>query len=82
MKKYKKKPVVIDAILWDGTKECYDALASGSERSLRLEKGQLVIKTLEGEMRAPVGHYIIKGIKGEFYPCDPEIFAQTYESVD
>ncbi|NRA19033.1 MAG: hypothetical protein HRU05_00990 [Oceanospirillaceae bacterium] len=82
MKKYRKKPVVIDAMLWDGTQECYDTLTSQSNREIRLEGKALVIKTLEGEMRAPVGHYIIKGIKGEFYPCDPEIFAQTYESVD
>ena len=82
MKKYKKKPVVIEATLWDGTKECYDSLVNQSNRDISLENEMLIIKTLEGEMRAPVGHYIIKGIKGEFYPCDPEIFAQTYESVD
>lgn len=41
----------------------------------------LVMPTLEGEMRADVGDYIIKGVKGEFYPCKPDIFRQTYAEV-
>ncbi|WP_206435703.1 hypothetical protein [Actinobaculum sp. 352] len=43
--------------------------------------GMLMIRTLEGDMRASIGHYIIKGVKGEFYPCDPDIFAATYETT-
>jgi hypothetical protein len=41
----------------------------------------MTIKTLEGDMTANVGDYIIKGVKGEFYPCKPDIFEQTYEPV-
>jgi len=43
--------------------------------------GALIIRTLEGDMRASIGHYIIKGVKGEFYPCDPDVFAATYETT-
>ena len=43
--------------------------------------GLLVIRTLEGDMRAEIGDYIIRGVKGEFYPCKPDIFAATYEEV-
>jgi hypothetical protein len=42
---------------------------------------RLVIKTLEGEMTASVGDYIIRGVNGEFYPCKPDIFSKTYEEV-
>lgn len=41
----------------------------------------MTIKTLEGDMTANIGDYIIKGVKGEFYPCKPDIFKQTYEPV-
>jgi hypothetical protein len=41
----------------------------------------LVITTLEGRMRADIGDYIIKGVQGEFYPCKPDIFAETYEEL-
>lgn len=52
--------------------------------SLRISvnsKGGLIIKTLEGEHLASIGDYIIKGVKGEFYPCKPDIFEQTYEEL-
>jgi len=41
--------------------------------------GELVIRTLEGDMRATYGDWIIKGVQGEFYPCKPDIFTATYE---
>lgn len=44
--------------------------------------GELVIRTLEGDMHAPYGWWIIKGVQGEFYPCDPDIFEKTYDDVD
>jgi hypothetical protein len=44
-------------------------------------RGGLIIKTLEGEHIATIGDYIIKGVSGEFYPCKPDIFEQTYEMV-
>lgn len=43
--------------------------------------GRLVIRTLEGEMHADVGDWIIRGVQGEFYPCKPDIFAATYDAV-
>ena len=78
IKKYKKKPVEIEAMKWDGknwagiTDFCKDA---------DINNGNLIIKTLEGVMIARVGDYIIKGIEGEFYPCEPNIFKKTYGEV-
>jgi hypothetical protein len=45
-------------------------------------RGQFLIQTLEGDMHANPGDWIIKGVKGEFYPCKPDIFAATYEAVE
>ena len=45
------------------------------------QTGNLIIKTLEGEMLASVGDYIIKGLRGEFYPCKPDVFEMKYELV-
>ncbi len=78
--KYRKKPVVIEAILWTGSMQ--DAEAFGiHECSQELTSTSLQISTLEGVMAASYGDYIIKGVKGEFYPCKPDIFAATYEPV-
>tara|TARA_R110002050_G_scaffold105149_1_gene214718 strand:+ start:287 stop:541 length:255 start_codon:yes stop_codon:yes gene_type:complete len=80
--KYKKKPVVIDAWLLEFNTHCIDALLEiiGSN-ARRGNDGSVLIKTLEGEMRAVTGDYIIKGVQGEFYPCKPNIFELTYEPV-
>ena len=45
------------------------------------DTGNLVIRTLEGDMRVSVGDYVIRGVDGEFYPCKPDIFAKTYKAV-
>lgn len=80
MKKYRKKPVVIEALQFDGEnleeclKFCYTAYKSPVQDFM-------VIQTLEGTMECRKGDYIIKGIKGEFYPCKPDIFERTYEEV-
>lgn len=79
IKKYRKKPVTIEAIQWDGKNllEIYNFMGGTVEN-----KGTtLVIHTLEGDMGASIGSYIIKGVNGEFYPCKPDIFAKTYEEV-
>lgn len=98
IKKYKKKPVIIEAIqLTKSEKSVYDVLCFiGQEPNLdsynqELQFSRYVdevvyttgikIKTLEGDMIASVGDFIIKGINGEFYPCKPDIFAKTYEEV-
>jgi hypothetical protein len=81
--KYRKKPVVIEAIRmaepetpesvarWCGGKVVGDGITGHSY--------EVEITTLEGTMRAVVGDYVIKGVKGEFYPCKADIFAATYE---
>ena len=83
---YRKKPVVIEAMQ-------FQPIGSSGEDAARVESWcggemvvddqgySLVIKTLEGHMRASPGDWIIKGVKGEFYPCKPDIFEQTYESA-
>lgn len=88
--KYRKKPVVIDAFKWTGgpDQEDYpqwivDAIKNGKVTFPREDEGFLImrIETLEGAMTAQLGDYIIKGIKGEIYPCKPDIFEATYELV-
>lgn len=84
MPKYRKKPIVIEAIQWTGTNlvqimEAFNTMAFG--QGYLYADGQLIIDTLEGNMLANPGDYIIKGIKGEFYPCKPDIFEATYEAI-
>jgi hypothetical protein len=84
MGKFRKKPVVIDAWRFDGTwqssidviaaADCGHAVFTGANGF-----GVIEIKTLEGVMTASPGDYIIRGVKGEFYPCKPDIFEATYE---
>ena len=83
VKTYIKKPVKIEAILWTGTltQPVKDFFNSNNFTKFRCVNKDLFIKTLEGEMKCDLGDYIIKGIKGEFYPCKPDIFKQTYEEV-
>lgn len=90
MPKFRKLPVVIEAILYDwdesnepqGMDEAQDAVADFMEGNLSAIGEILEIETLEGTMDAVKGDYIIKGIAGEFYPCKPDIFAKTYEKVN
>lgn len=79
--KFRKKPVVIDAVQWDGEniKQVMDFMAwRNAEHD---ERHGLSIRTLEGTHHAAIGDYIIKGVQGEFYPCKPDVFALTYEPV-
>lgn len=79
---YRKLPVVIQAIMWDGTNlnELIDKLP-GFKKSHYIDYiyGDLYIQTLEGDMKASVGDYIVRGVNGEFYPCKNDIFLKTYE---
>lgn len=80
--KYRKKPVVIEAIEWNGDMTSVEGLQVRSScQSVAQELGDtaLYIETLEGTMKAELGDWIILGIKGELYPCKPDIFAATYE---
>jgi hypothetical protein len=79
MKKYRKKPVVIDAVQFTGKN--FDEIEAFAGGDACFVNGELVVATLEGSLRATIGDYIIKGIKGEFYPCKPDIFEATYEAV-
>ena len=93
--KYRKKPVIIDAIQLNDE---YNSICNAIEfvenidmstsiigrnicvKDVQKEKG-LIIHTLEGDMKASFGDYIIKGVNGEFYPCKPDVFEKTYELV-
>jgi hypothetical protein len=75
--KYRKKPVVIEAIKYTGDNGAEIGLFVGEAD--RNEANQFLIHTLEGTMAADPGDYIIKGVKGEFYPCKPDIFETTYD---
>ena len=96
--KYRKKPVVIEAMRWTGednengiqaaVKFCQPLPHAPDDNHVETglgytpATGQLYIPTLEGTMCASPGDWIIKGVKGEFYPCKPDIFAATYEKAD
>jgi hypothetical protein len=84
--KYRKKPVVIEAVQWTGenSDEIEEFTSWESRQWVVSDKGvlSLYINTLEGQFRADVGDFIIRGVKGEFYPCKPDIFAMTYEPAE
>lgn len=82
--KFRKKPVVIDAIQWDGfNKEELSRYMGEEVRTVTREEGKCIrIATLEGEMIASPQDWVIKGVKGEFYPCKPDIFESTYDEVE
>lgn len=98
MARYRKKPVEIEAVRWDGTAETATSIVnwmvthngtarytcSNPDRCAEHDGDtphHIAIDTLEGTMRADLGDWIIRGIKGEFYPCKPDIFEATYEAV-
>lgn len=93
--KYRKKPVVIEARqltpetaeeigAWCGARKCktdsYDSYLWGW--GIPIEHRSLRIDTLEGEHSASMGDFVIQGVKGEFYPCKPDIFEMTYEVAE
>lgn len=82
--KYRKKPVVIEAVQWrgDNITEVMKLAGGGEYEDDFLATGDLTIKTLEGDMKASLNDWIIKGIRGELYPCKPDIFDATYEPVE
>ena len=82
IKQYKKKPIVIEAIQRvDGNDDEICDFLANSESCFEYNAGKITIETLEGEMAVSVGDFVIKGIRGECYPCKPDIFEQTYEEV-
>lgn len=84
IRQFKKKPVVIEAIQFDGTNRAAVAeFTQGEALSAwtMAEIDTMTIPTLEGDMQASKMDWIIKGVGGEFYPCKPDIFAMTYDPV-
>jgi len=94
VQKYRKKPVVIEALqlpdyvsqsvhieLKDFFGEGWESIWNG-EFDMSGNAITIGIQTLEGVMTATEGDYIIKGVKGEFYPCKPDIFEMTYEKAE
>jgi hypothetical protein len=80
VKKYRKKPVIIEAVQW------FDDVASTADLfefcdDLDVTHSNIAIKTPEGDMKISIGDYVIKGTKGEFYPCKPDIFEEIYELI-
>lgn len=91
MPKFRKKPVVVEAMQWDGTAHSTLMIQFFIGQELELKpnpKGTvtdrffLMIPTLESPHEASGGDWIIKGVNGEFYPCKPDIFEKTYEPLD
>jgi hypothetical protein len=84
--KYRKKPVVIEAVQFLDTTESIEGLANFIDHTVRIgyatKPPTISICTLEGVMEANEGDFIIKGVNGEFYACKPDIFDKTYEMVD
>jgi len=101
-KQYRKKPVVIEAMLWEGgsiaasnivgwiidgghaaewLEEKPEIRVSNGELAQLFEPEHIRIRTLEGDIKASIGDFIIKGVQGEFYPCKSDIFAATYEEA-
>jgi hypothetical protein len=83
MPEFRKKPVVIEAMLYNSSDSVDEILAwmDRPDTSAVYAEGELYIHTLEGEMHASLGDWIIRGVQGEFYPCKPDIFADTYEAA-
>lgn len=90
MTKYRKKPVEVDALQFEGTVLSANEILAwigirGADAS-RVHNNRpsdgLVVHTLEGDMLACPGDWVIRGVQGEFYPCKPDIFDATYEKVE
>lgn len=92
--KYRKRPVIIEAVQWNGLNFKEIEKLAGADIAMLEEVRKpnmdmnihgdyrLSIRTLEGVMNARKGDYIIRGVNGECYPCKPDIFEKTYEKVE
>lgn len=82
IKQYKKRPIPIKAVQWEG-EENLDEVLKFCEgcAEWKMTLNFLLVHTLEGTMRADIGDYIVKGVDGEFYPCKASIFEKTYEEI-
>lgn len=86
MKKYRKKPIVVEAEQWflgkevEGVKYKRKGWVFDPEKKTYQELYHYIVKTLEGDMTVSEGDWIIKGVEGEYYPCKDSIFKKTYEN--
>lgn len=85
--KFRKKPIVIEAVLFKGYYNHFpswarDAIVNTSAFRDDVTESKFWVKTLEGRMCCSYGDWLIRGIKGEVYPCKPDIFDATYERVE
>lgn len=82
MPQFRKKPVVIEAVKFRAGEQPDELASDVVAGTIRYtDQDTLLIATLEGTMEARSGDWIIRGVKGELYPCKPDIFAATYEPV-
>nr|DAX67701.1 MAG TPA: PGDYG protein [Caudoviricetes sp.] len=80
--KYRKKPVVVEAVRWNSN-NYKEVIGFAENNKIWFDAlGNIWISTLEGDMIAQKWDYIIKGVQGELYPCKPDIFAETYEKTE
>lgn len=83
MAKFRKKPVVIDAIQWSGDiLDAQGVMEFAAGDAVGFQGPNLVVYTLEGNMLASPKDWLIRGVKGELYPCKPDIFEATYEPAE
>ena len=84
MAKYRKKPRVVEAVRWNESVASFKLVVSwaGGKHAFKMSGWGLLIRTLEGDMLADPGDWIIRGVHGELYLCKPDIFAETYELVE
>lgn len=84
VKTFIKKPIEVRALLWDGYNynEVQEFVGDACSLKGSHHDPDLIIHTLEGDQHASVGDWIIRGVKGEFYPCKPDIFKQTYDEKE
>jgi len=81
MAKYVKRPIPITAIQWTGENHIELAEFTNGKCKFVVGEPSIVIPTLEGDMKANAGDYIVRGVEGEFYPCRQDIFEKTYEKI-
>ena len=82
MPKFVKKPIIIEAVRWDGRSiDPMMEFLTSADIGFTPQTGKIMITTLEGTLTAQPGDWIIKGVKGEFYPCKDDIFQASYDAV-
>ena len=84
--KFRTKPCEIEAVQWEGDNlDEIVKFTNGLEKHIIRVEGLepvIFISTLEGDMKASVGDYIIRGLRGEYYPCKPDVFQKKYEPCE